>query len=75
MLEIVIGLAEVLSRFADMVPLVVPITCGLKVSVEGISVTAVLMPVPFRVMLCGLFPALSVSFTLPVLCPRVDGLK
>lgn len=55
--------------------LVVPVICDAKVRLEGERVTAGAVPVPDSDTLCGLPAASSVTVTLPVRLPPLDGVN
>src|SRR5580704_1096297 len=62
-------------RLAEAIPLFVFTTCGLKARLEGTRVAPELIPLPLRLMTCGLFGALSVKLKVPVRRPRAVGAK
>jgi len=55
--------------------LVVPTSCGLKVRLEGVRVTAGCPPVPESGTVCGLAGALSATLTAAFRVPASEGLK
>ena len=74
-LLMVSGAVPVLRRDDVCAALVEPTICGPKTRLPGVSVTAEAVPVPLRLMGCGLPDALSVTFTAAVRLPVAAGVK
>ena len=75
MLAIESGAAPVLVRVEERTVLVVPTSTLPKARLDGTRLTIEAVPVPVRLMLCGLPGALSVIVTVPPRLPVVVGAK